>query len=235
MGESLGDVIASYDRAFAAEGIRDSDSFYAWVVDLMDLVPGSSVLDAGCGEGVFLQYAQQRDLRAYGVDISLVALETARVRLTDPAVARADGESLPFRTGRFDGVACLGSLEHYLNPGEGVREIARVLAKDGVAAIALPNSYYLVDIIWQVWRTGYGPDHKQLVQRFATLREWEVFLTAGGLRVIRVYKHNFRFPRCKADLAWYRSYPRKILNLLVAPFVPFNLSNSFVYICRKKA
>jgi SAM-dependent methyltransferase len=169
------------------------------------------------------------------VDISPMALERARARLKGPRLSQADGELLPFRTGQFAGVACLGSLEHYLRPEEGLREIQRVMSDDGVAAVALPNSYYLVDIIWQVWRTGHGPDHKQLVQRFATVREWEAFLENGGLRVLRTYKHNFRFPRCRADLRWYRSYPRKALNLLIAPLVPFNLSNSFVFICGKQA
>lgn len=235
MSEDLRDVIEAYDRAYAERGIRDSDSFYSWVVKLMGLKPGSTVLDVGCGEGIFLRYAERSGLKGFGVDISPVALRIARGRLKYGRLCQADGESLPFRAGQFKGVACLGSLEHYLHPEKGLQEIRRVLAEDGVAAIALPNSYYLVDIIWRVWRTGYGPNHKQMVERFATVREWEAFLEEGGLRVLRVYKHNFRFPRSSADLRWYLSHPRKILNLLVAPFIPFNLSNSFVFICTKRA
>jgi len=234
MSEDLREVIAAYDRIYSAKGIRDSDSYYAWIAKLMALAPGSSVLDVACGEGLFLKYAERRELQTFGVDISPVALKVAQGNLKAPRLFQADGEALPFRTGQFAGVACLGSLEHYLHPEKGLREIRRVLANDGIAALALPNSYYLVDIVWQVWRTGHGPDNKQEVERFATVREWEAFLESGGLQVLRVYKHNFRFPRSLADLRFYRSRPRKILNLLVAPFVPFNLSNSFVFICRKR-
>jgi ubiquinone/menaquinone biosynthesis C-methylase UbiE len=234
MSEELRSAIAAYDRMYSDKGIRDSDSYYAWIVKLMGLAPGSSVLDVACGEGLFLKYAERSGLSGYGADISSVALEVARSNLDTSRLCQADGERLPFRAGQFDGVACLGSLEHYLHPDKGLQEIRRVLSDDGIAALALPNSYYLVDIVWQVWRTGNPPDNKQELERFATVREWQAFLESGGLRVLRVYKHNFRFPRSAADLRFYRSRPRKILNLLVAPFVPFNLSNSFVFICAKR-
>ena len=234
MSEDLRSAIAAYDRMYSGKGIRDSDSYYSWMVRLMGLAPGSSVLDVACGEGLFLKYAEKSGLRTFGVDISTVALKLARRSLDMSHLFQADGESLPFRAGQFDGVACLGSLEHYLHPDKGLQEIRRVLSDDGVAALALPNSYYLVDIVWQVWRTGHPPDNKQELERFATVREWEAFLESGGLRVLKVYKHNFRFPRSVGDLRFYRSRPRKILNLLVSPFVPFNLSNSFVFICAKR-
>ena len=234
MSEDLRDAIAAYDRIYSDKGIRDSDSYYDWIVKLMGLAPGSSVLDAACGEGLFLKYAEKRGLRGFGVDISSAALKLARGNVDAARLCQADGESLPFRNGQFAGVACLGSLEHYLHPEKGLQELRRVMSDDGIAALALPNSYYLVDIVWQVWRTGHGPDNKQELERFATVREWEAFLESGGLRVLRIYKHNFRFPRSMADLRFYRSRPRKILNLLVSPFVPFNLSNSFVFICAKR-
>ena len=223
----------AYDARFCEQGLRDSDAFYRWVLDVLDLPAESSLLDVACGEGHLLRFAEQRGLDCHGVDISPEAIRVAGRELKRTNLLVANGEELPLPSERFDAVISLGSLEHYLSPARGAREIRRVMKPDGVAAIFLPNSYYLVDIIWRVWRTGYGPDHHQVEQRFATVREWHHFLEGQGLQVLRTYKYNFKFPRSRSDLQWYRDNPRKILNLLAAPFMPPNLSYSHLFVCRR--
>jgi len=233
MSVSENELAKAYDARFSEGGIRDSDAFYRWVLDVLDLPAGKSLLDVACGEGHLLRFAEQQGLECHGVDISPEAIRVAGQVLQKTKLLVANGEELPLPSESFDAVVSLGSLEHYLSPVRGVREIWRVMKLDGVAAIVLPNSHYLVDIIWQVLRTGYGPDHKQVVQRFATVKEWQHFLEGQGLQVLRTHKYNFRFPRSRSDLQWYRDNPRKILNLLVAPLMPHNLSYHHLFICRK--
>lgn len=224
-------IAASYDATYAGDGLHDSDSAYAWALSVLDAAPGARLLDVACGEGALLRHALGRGLDACGVDFSATALQRARLAAPTAPLALANGEQLPFADQEFDVVTCLGSLEHYLDPWRGASEIARVLRPGGRAAILLPNAYYLADIIWHVWRRGRGPDHRQVIQRFAAAREWADYLAMMGLRVLRTQRCNPRFPRNRADWRWYRSNPRRLLYLAAAPLTPFNLSASFLYVC----
>jgi len=82
---------------------------------------------------------------------------------------------------------CLGNLEHFLDPGAGAAELARVLRPDGLAAIMLPNAYYSGDL-WRRLRGRGGPNHHQAIDRFASCAEWRDLLGAGGLLVRSVHR-----------------------------------------------
>ncbi len=226
------EIIAAYNEMYATSGtLRDAAALYRWVLDLLSPQPGQWLLDVACGEGILVRLAEARGVQAVGVDIAWRAAIRAQ-HATMGRVLVGEGEALPFPDRIFDFVTNLGSLEHFLDPEQGVREMRRILKQGGYAAILLPNSYYLADIVWHVWRTGYGPNHKQPLERFATFGEWRDMLEAGGLHVERSYKYNFRFPRSREDWQWYFQHPRKFLYLAAAPFMPFHLSYSFLYLCR---
>lgn len=225
-------IVARYNEMYIHPGrLRDAEALYCWVLDLLSPCPGQHLLDIGCGEGVLVRLAKARGLHAIGLDIAWRAAQLA-FQTIGGYVVIGEGEALPFDNDTFDFVTNLGSLEHFIDPEQGVLEMKRVLKPEGIAAVLLPNSYYIADIIWHVWRTGYGPNHKQPLERFATYGEWRDLLESCGLHVERSYKYNFLFPRSRADWKWYFRHPKKFLNLIIAPFIPFNLSYSFLYICR---
>lgn len=227
------DVIDAYDLKYEDGGFRNNESYYRWVLDALDTKPGQSLLDVACGLGDLLHYASQSGLRCSGVDLSPVALRQAKERAPTASVSVGNGQHLPFADESFDIVTLLGSLEHFLDPGTGLLEIRRVLRWGGRALVVVPNSYYLPDIVWNVWRTRFGPYHKQVVERFATAQEWRVFIELGGLKVRQITKFNFQRPRNREDWGWYKSRPTRLLGLLASPFIPFNLSHSFLYFCEK--
>jgi ubiquinone/menaquinone biosynthesis C-methylase UbiE len=225
-------IIASYDRLFRSPGrLRESEGFYRWVLDQLSARAGKRLLDVACGEGYMVKVGQERGLQALGIDLSPVAIRQAKRVAGQDKFALAAGERLPFAAGWFDYVTNLGSLEHFCDPLAGVQEMARVLSRSGYAALLLPNSYYLIDIIWHVLRAGEPPSHGQVIERFATCKEWERLINRGGLKVVKRLKYNFHFPSTRADLMWYRERPKKLINLILSPFIPFNLSYSFLFIC----
>lgn len=70
------------------------------------------VLEVGCGPGAQLRFLAEEGDDAVGIDISIVALEQARLRFgsaTSPLV-QADGRILPIRTGEFDVVLDVETL-----------------------------------------------------------------------------------------------------------------------------
>lgn len=227
-------VVDDYDTFYAEEGeLRESDAFYKWVLKKLSPRAESQLLDVACGEGHLLRFAAIQDISCYGVDFSSRALETVQKNVGQSAVLQANGELLPFSRASFEFVTNLGSLEHFVNPDQGLQEMRRVLKPDGLAALILPNSYYLLDIIWHVWRRGYPVSHRQLIERFATYGEWRDLIEANGLTVVKTYKYNLCWPRSAQDWKWYQKRPKQLLSALFGPFTPFNLSYSFLFICKR--
>ncbi len=108
-------------------------------VDAIDLAPDAVVVDVGCGTGSALRHASTRvtEGRLIGVDPVPRMLEIARERLVShPAAARVEfregsGESLPLEDGVADIALALGSIDHFDNRADGLREIRRVLMPRG--------------------------------------------------------------------------------------------------------
>lgn len=221
----------AYDTLYFERGIRQRDSFYLWFLEQVPHRGGGRLLDVSCGEGVFLGVARRAGLEAVGVDFSLVAVRKARLVSSQAALANA--QRLPFADNSFDYVTNIGSLEHYFDPVEGAREMARVLRRDGVAIILLPNAFGIFGNIWHVLRYGEIFDDGQPLQRYATRASWERLLRANGLVPNRVIPYEREAPRTARDLLWLLRRPWKIGRLLVAPFVPVNLSNILVFVCHK--
>jgi len=217
------DVRAAYNARHAGSGLRDSDRFYRWMAEKVsdgvapDRRGQALLLDVGCGGGYLLREASIRGRETFravhGLEISDVALREARRQHPPGRLVLGQGERLPYPSGLFDAVACLGNLEHFIDPAAGARELARVTRPGGLVWVLLPNSYYSGDL-WRVIRTGYGPNHHQVIDRFATVNEWRDLLEANGLHVEEVTPYNrFKWwkrllPRNLAYHFLYRARPR---------------------------
>jgi ubiquinone/menaquinone biosynthesis C-methylase UbiE len=171
-------------------------------------------------------------LSVRGVDFSGRAAQLARHALGGDVAVLADGQRLPFAEATFDYVTNLGSLEHFASPEEGLQEMRRVLKPEGSVALVLPNSYYLLDIVWHVWRRGYPVSHRQPIERFATFGEWRDLIERHGFHVVQAFKYNLCFPRSVADLDWYARSPLKLAYVVLSPVTPFHLSYSFLFLCQ---
>jgi SAM-dependent methyltransferase len=90
----------------------------------------SPILDVGCGEGA-LSPALSRRQRWVGLDRSVTVLAAA----PEPAVA-GDATALPFADRTFAGAAALYVMHHLTDPNAALREIRRVLRRDGTIALA---------------------------------------------------------------------------------------------------
>jgi SAM-dependent methyltransferase len=105
-----------------------------WVLDLAGLAPGMKILDAGCGNGLYLRAMARRQVRAAGCDLSMGMLRSAAC----PALFSADVAALPVRDGVFDVVLAVHMLYHVPDRETAVRELRRVLVPGG-ACVAVTN------------------------------------------------------------------------------------------------
>lgn len=221
-----------YNGVYAKGDIRDNEKLYKWIVRLCGPQRGRKLLDIACGIGLVLKAGQESGLQTYGLDISDEAIKRAKAVSPESELVVGDGENLPWADGSFDYVTSLGSLEHYLDPEKGVREIARVMSNDGTAVIMLPNSYAYGEIIKALF-TGRSSDEWQAVERHATVNQWKEMLEKNGLKVARIKGYN-KYPEFfKPGTRKVKSLRKFFITCFFRYLTPFNLSQQFVYICRK--
>jgi ubiquinone/menaquinone biosynthesis C-methylase UbiE len=111
------------------------------------------ILDLACGTGRWLETLIAQGARAgVGIDCSSAMLRVAgKKNAITKRLARADCESLPFRTAVFDLAICSFALEHIRDLGSMVRELARVTktGADVFVSDLHPEAYA------RGWRAGF--------------------------------------------------------------------------------
>ncbi len=126
------------------------------VVNSIEPVSGA-VLDVGCHGGTFTQkiLTRIRSKKIYGVDISDNAINLITKRIPYGHFKKADAVTLPFKNNFFDAVFCLEMLEHTDNPLQVLKEIKRVLKKEGYCTLLVPSENRLFQIVWFLWTLYY--------------------------------------------------------------------------------
>lgn len=204
---------------------RKTHRIFRGMLRALDPAPGGRFLDLSCGLGYFLLAAREHDptLRLEGLDHSAYAVREARARVPEARVRRGDALKQPYPDGRFDAVACIGSLEHYADPEQGLSEIHRVLKPGGKALIYVPNLFF-VGYIALVWRSGETPHEagQNEYERFETRQGWEDMLKRQGFRIAKVTRHNemFATERVPRPVVWLYTW-------FIERWVPLNLSYCF--------
>lgn len=136
--EFFGARAAHWDTRFPDDGPA-----YAAAVAEVGLSEGDRVLDAGCGTGRALP-----PLRAavgpsgvvLGADLTPAMLEAAvrAGRDSQGQLLLTDVATLPLRAQSLDAVFGAGLIAHLPNPGENLRELARVVRPGGTLALFHP-------------------------------------------------------------------------------------------------
>lgn len=109
------------------------------IIQYGDIRSGKSVLDLGCGTGIFSRYFAETGAMVTAMDISPDLIEEAKKEQTSSITYLVgDAEHLPFPDSSFDVVAG-SSILHHLAPETALKEIYRVLRNGGRCAFAEPN------------------------------------------------------------------------------------------------
>lgn len=105
-------------------------------------IPNSAIriLDVGCGTGANLEMLKQYG-DSEGVDVSDDALEFCRKK--GLKVHKGLAEELPFENETFDLVTALDVVEHLDDDVAGLKEMHRILKKDGKTLIFVPAFMWL--------------------------------------------------------------------------------------------
>jgi SAM-dependent methyltransferase len=111
---------------------------YDAVLEHIALGPDTTLLDVGCGAGMFLALAAAAGAEVTGLDAAPRQLAVARERVPQADLVPGELEDLPFGDETFDVVTALGSLEYADQPVAAAREIARVARRGAPVAASVP-------------------------------------------------------------------------------------------------
>lgn len=153
LASGFADVDASVDSEVFAEclSLLDSLPYFQWYKSEtyrhLQLQPGLSVLDVGCGLGDDARRMSAMvspEGHIVGIDSSSTMIERARLGKSDePEDLRfeiGDAKNLPFQNDSFDRCRVDRTLQHIANPEIAIRELWRVL-KPGGLAVAYDNDW----------------------------------------------------------------------------------------------
>lgn len=121
-------------------------------------IKAKNILDIGCHGGIFTDklYQQFRKSKIHGIDISKEAILFANRTYHNIQFQVSRAEKLPFRKNTFDLVSCFEMLEHVERPQSVIKEVSRVLKKNGYFISMVPTENFIFRVIWSIW-SKIGP------------------------------------------------------------------------------
>lgn len=175
--------------------------------------PGTRMLDLGCGPGAMGERAEPLGLEIVAVDRSSTVYQGRHpfVSLDFDTPSFADALGI----GAFDLVLAVEVIEHVESPIGFLRNVARLLAKNGVAVITTPNVdslaarlKFLLAGRLRMMDEHSDPTHISPIFADLLLRQ---FLPRAGLRI----KEHFVFPPnghqlTRKPIAWTLRFASKI-------------------------
>ena len=117
-----------------------------WLDVLERFRPPGTLLDIGCGTGLFLAVARRRGWAPFGIDECAEATRHARerfglaVQTGDFARFSADGRS-------FDAITMWDIIEHARDPVALLAAVRRCVAPGGVVGVSTPNQRSILDVV----------------------------------------------------------------------------------------
>src|SRR5947207_193093 len=126
-----GDLWSANPAGWAEQAESKQRPLFEAVLARLDPAPGTALLDAGCGSGLFAELAAERGVRVTGLDAAPGLIDYARRRVPAAQFTVGDLEALPYPDGAFDLVTAFNSVFYAADPRRVSAEMARVTGARG--------------------------------------------------------------------------------------------------------
>lgn len=129
---------------------------YEKIIDDLNIGHNVSLLDIGCGSGMFCQLAFSKGANVTGIDFDANLINVAKSRVPSEKFILGDLNSLPFSENSFGIISFIQSLSFAKKPITILQEAKRVLQLDG----------FLVIATWGMDENGELPRYIQTIKKF---------------------------------------------------------------------
>lgn len=114
-------------------------------------------LDVGCASGFMVsEIAKSYPALYFGVDVYDKAIAAAKIHYPNINFKVASAQKLPFKDNSFNLILFYETIEHVENPMDCLKEIKRVLKKDGSLILTMDSGSLLFRIVWFIWENTKG-------------------------------------------------------------------------------
>ena len=155
----------------------------------------TNILDIACGTGLSTFMLGRFAREAHGVDISPLAIRTAKEKhgLKNVKFTCANVIDLPFPDQEYDIVSAFLAVEHFYDVPRSLSEMARVTKKGGLIIILSPN---LLSPFTELYKLFDAPARSVYLAAYkAALLLWKSFCKEGNFRYrIPVLENKFDAP-----------------------------------------
>lgn len=163
------------------------------LTDYLEFKKGEKILSVGSGAGTYeVKLAKLYDIEVWASDISYEWLKICKKRAIKNGVfnkmkfIHCPAENLLIKSNYFDKIVCSEVLEHIQNKNMAIKEMYRVLKKDGILALSTPNK-----INKELWRAIFFLPSKifqiekiQAYDQPVTARKLRELLTNNGFKIV---------------------------------------------------
>lgn len=171
-----------------------------------------SVLDLGCGDGIFIQIVNSRKGIAVGVD---------KKNQQNTSIIKSKIEKF-FITKKFDAVTLYHVIEHLNKPEKGLKIAKKHLKPNGLVVIETPLIGNLTEkILGKDYFAYHDPTHKNLMNK----EELFSLLDRSNLKIIHQGVTCLEFPITLITTSFKQDFMKGILSLFL--FFPVKLINYF--------
>ena len=188
------------------------------------------ILDIGCGGGYYTKKLQNLGYTTIGLDFSITYLQLAKEYCGDGTFVNGDAEQLPFRSGSFNLALCREVLKRLKNPDNCLKEISRILSREGMSVVTSPMKYALMEI----FARKRDPEHNIQHINVLTFKEFmakpsQEFIVLKCEAILFIPLHTFTL------FLWIKPKLISIIDNVLSK-IKFlrNFSWCVICVCRKK-
>lgn len=165
------------------------------------------LLDVGCGAGTFLKLANEEGFEVYGTEISEYASRYVKDNF-GINVFKGNLEEAQFPASSFEIVTIWHTLEHLPDPRITLKEVNRILKKDGLLVIAIPNlKNFITRVLYLLAK------RKKLKLFSIKAKELHLFHFSAKSITLLLKETGFNIKKTALDLAQIK-FSKKIVDYL---------------------
>jgi len=207
--------------------LRPEEAYEIFVTLLLPK-KGDKLLDVACGPGLLLKRAVEKEVAAYGIDISKVAIELSKSFVPNANTLIGNSENLPFPDEEFDFITCIGSLERFIDIKQSLDEMKRVSKPNAMFCFMVRNAD---TIIWRIYRQFLGQKKTEAHMEAKNLEEWKDLFRKNGFEIMSGYPDQWPGLKLRKRILFWKTIDYGKIHKTI---LPLKYSNEFIFILKNK-